>query len=129
MTQVKLQQQFVMLPETKEDTKMLCLTVTGHAGYAPHGKDIVCAAESILVQAMACALERLETRLVYDLSVDGEPGSGCVGITVVPTAQGWERVRGVVETTMMGFLLLARNYPDFVCVQYDTTEKEELHAG
>lgn len=129
MTQVKLQQQFVMLPTTKEDTKLLCLTVTGHAGYAPRGKDIVCAAESILVQAMACALDRLEERFVYDFSVDGTPDSGCVGITIVPTAQGWERVRGIVENTMMGFQLLARNYPSFVSVEYETTEKEERYAG
>ena len=33
------------------------LTVTGHADYAPHGQDIVCAAVSALVYALMAALE------------------------------------------------------------------------
>ncbi len=129
MTQVKLRQQGVTLPETNEYTSMLCLTVEGHAGFAPHGKDIVCAAESILVQAMAGALDRLDEKLLYDFAVDGTPGSGCVGITAVPTTRGWERVRGVFENTMMGFSLLARNYPKYVSVAYESTEKEDLYEG
>ena len=31
----------------------LCLTVMGHAGYAPHGRDIVCAGVSSLCMALA----------------------------------------------------------------------------
>ncbi|MCR4420822.1 MAG: ribosomal-processing cysteine protease Prp [Clostridia bacterium] len=35
------------------------LVVRGHAGYGPHGRDIVCAAVSALAQTAVLALERL----------------------------------------------------------------------
>lgn len=36
-----------------------CTTITGHAGYAPHGQDIVCAAVSALVQTFIASVEEL----------------------------------------------------------------------
>ena len=35
------------------------LVVSGHAGSAPHGKDIICAAVSALVQTYLFSLQRL----------------------------------------------------------------------
>lgn len=36
-----------------------CITIKGHAGYAPHGQDIVCAAVSTLVQTFLASVEEL----------------------------------------------------------------------
>lgn len=36
-----------------------CTTITGHAGYAPYGQDIVCAAVSALVQTFIASVEEL----------------------------------------------------------------------
>ena len=35
------------------------ITINGHAGYAPHGQDIVCAAVSTLVQTFIASAEEL----------------------------------------------------------------------
>ena len=35
--------------------------ITGHAGYAEYGQDIVCAAVSVLALNMANSVERLQT--------------------------------------------------------------------
>lgn len=37
------------------------LTIQGHAGYAPAGQDIVCAAVSVLVQTLCASLKELTT--------------------------------------------------------------------
>ena len=36
-----------------------CITVTGHANYAPYGQDIVCAAVSTLTQTLIASIEEL----------------------------------------------------------------------
>lgn len=44
------------------------ITITGHAGYAEQGKDIVCAAVSTLVQTLIQAVEKLTTDVIeYDM--------------------------------------------------------------
>ena len=45
------------------------LVVAGHAGYGEKGRDIVCAAESMLVQALAGTLAGLSPALLYDYTV------------------------------------------------------------
>lgn len=49
-----------------------CIKVSGHAGYAPYGQDIVCAAVSTLVQNMVISISELTTdKIQYDM----QPGS------------------------------------------------------
>jgi uncharacterized protein YsxB (DUF464 family) len=36
-----------------------CVSIKGHAGYAPHGQDIVCAAVSALVQTFIVSVDEL----------------------------------------------------------------------
>ncbi|MCI2048046.1 MAG: ribosomal-processing cysteine protease Prp [Faecalibacterium sp.] len=120
MTQIEILIEPVKLPDTAQDGGALVhelrMTVCGHAGYAPKGQDIVCAAVSILVQALACTLAKMSRETLYDFAVDGVAGSGCVGITAIPTAQGGERIRGAFESAMMGFCLLSEAYPAYVRV-------------
>lgn len=48
------------------------IKVSGHADYAPHGQDIVCAAISTLVQNMVISILELTTdKIQYDM----QPGS------------------------------------------------------
>ena len=49
-----------------ENTKAR-LTVSGHAGYAEHGKDIVCSAVSILVLTLIESLKRHNKNIIYEL--------------------------------------------------------------
>ena len=80
------------------------LTVSGHAGYAPKGQDIVCAAVSALVYALIGTLEETEN------------------VTEVLLCPGYAAVEAKKETAAFdlvrcGLTQLADKYPDFVQVQ------------
>lgn len=49
-----------------ENTKAR-LTVSGHAGYAEHGKDIICSAVSILVLTLIESLKKYNKNIIYEL--------------------------------------------------------------
>jgi uncharacterized protein YsxB (DUF464 family) len=48
------------------------ISIHGHAGYAPHGQDIVCAAVSTLVQNMVISISEMTTD---EIQYDMQPGS------------------------------------------------------
>lgn len=64
------------------------LTVSGHAGAAPHGEDLVCAAVSALVETLALGLKRFEVPGVWSLrpgrfAYEGEPGAFSVAMDTI----------------------------------------------
>jgi len=70
------------------------LTLRGHAGAGEKGRDLVCAALSILAETAAA-----------------QPGSAC------RTGEGWCLIRGAdarLGPIALGLRLLARDYPAFV---------------
>lgn len=79
------------------------LLVSGHAGSAPKGHDLVCAAVSILVHTLAAHARSL-TQAEVLLS------SGEAWIAAAPS----DEARRTFDTLCTGFSLLARQYPDFV---------------
>ena len=77
------------------------LTVCGHAGYAPRGQDIVCAAASMLsmtAAARASALGQVRT-------LDMQEGSMRLVCEAAP------QVLEALETVRAGFAVLAEKYP------------------
>lgn len=80
------------------------MTVQGHAEYAPHGKDIVCAAVSALAYALIGALE--EDGLIRELVV--RPGF----MTVV--AKKEDKAFDVVRC---GISQIAARYPQCVSIR------------
>ena len=80
------------------------LTVEGHAGYAPKGQDIVCAAVSALVYALIGTLE--ETENVAEVVL--RPGYAVVEAKEKTAA---------FDLLRCGLGQLAERYPDFVCVK------------
>lgn len=80
------------------------LTVEGHAGYAPKGQDIVCAAVSALVYALIGTLE--ETENVADVIL--RPGYAAVEAKEETAA---------FDLMRCGLTQLADRYPDFVRVK------------
>ena len=53
--------------------KQGCITIDGHAGYAPSGHDIVCAAVSALVQTFVASIEELTTDgILYGTNEQGQ---------------------------------------------------------
>lgn len=91
------------------DDKAFDLFVKGHADFAEKGKDIVCAAVSILVQTLADCLDDMSSYYDVDRSDDGM-------ITHIGAAGKNAAILG--ETTLHGLQLVANAYPDFVSITY-----------
>lgn len=91
------------------------VNITGHAGYAPKGQDIVCAGVSALSSAF---LESLITIIGSDYA-DGlfvETGDGlfCLGIRGIKNAESEDIVKTLVFMLKTGLEQIERQYPDYI---------------
>lgn len=91
---------------------LLGFVSTGHANAAPHGKDIICAAVSILAQTAVYGLER---HLKREISLDIAEGKLSLELTGKPD----ELTNAVLETALLGFKAIAEQYPKRVRI-FDT---------
>ena len=97
------------------------LTVVGHAGSAPVGEDLVCAAASMLVGTLDASLRRLcDAGEIPTAAVCMHTGYACISCRDTPTA------RAVFAVILDGFQLLARKYPEYVTLK---PEKPPLCNG
>jgi len=81
-------------------------SVKGHAGYAPHGQDIVCAAVSALVQTFFASVKELTTD---EIKADMAAGNAVI--------QYWnlsKEAQLLVDSFFIGIHMIADDYPDFV---------------
>lgn len=100
--------------EKKDDIRTLHLSVSGHAGQAEHGKDIVCAAASILVYTLAQNLMRDRARGLYvEVRTSLFRGDANISCTAA-TAEEYERAKGIFSVILAGMELLAENAPQYV---------------
>jgi uncharacterized protein YsxB (DUF464 family) len=91
----------------------LSLRLEGHAEYAEHGKDIVCASASILAHIVARDVDLLDRFNAYKEPAVIKLESGYTEITCVPTDVS-EHIRDTYCFAGTGFCLLAENYPQYV---------------
>ena len=82
--------------------------ITGHAGWAEKGHDIVCAAASFL--GITCA------------NAENKTGDGYLSVRF--PAESGEKAQTVMQVLRQGFLDLADTYPDYVKLN-ETTIMEE----
>jgi uncharacterized protein YsxB (DUF464 family) len=89
------------------------LIVEGHADYNKNGDDIVCAAVSVLVYTFLNMLkdEECDGRLKIRREALRD-GYFCV--EVEPFDFSKDKIKGIVETIVMGLALLNEEYPEFV---------------
>lgn len=91
------------------------LELTGHAGSAPAGQDLVCAGVSVLAYTV--------TQMVSDLaSVMTEPStiemsSGRTVVECSPSRDHAEEIDVVFATILCGLRLLSAQYPNYVQVE------------
>lgn len=79
------------------------VSVTGHAGYAELGQDIVCSAVSALFQTLVKSLENLtEDNIQYDM----QPGAAYLNFGILS-----ERGEVLVESFFIGVEMIADEYP------------------
>ena len=85
------------------------ITLDGHAGYAEPGKDIVCAAVTVLVQTMVHSIEALtDDRLEYTVS----PGKFELEIKNLS-----EKSKTLVDSFFIGICKIAEEFPEHVKVR------------
>lgn len=100
--------------EALYDRGRYCVTVTGHARSDEPGRDLVCAAASILVLTLAAdvnnARESMRRESVIRI-VEGDAEIRCA-----PRREMGSVVSLMLESVCSGFAVLARKYPE--CVNY-----------
>ena len=85
--------------------------VNGHAGFAPRGRDIVCAGVSALVLSAA---HGIAVHCGADSDVDDDP-SGDYRLRI--PRGGNARAQAVLESTVSGLRAIARTYPQSLRVR------------
>ena len=79
------------------------MIISGHAGYAEKGSDIVCAAVTALAGTLErCIQERREGNCAWD---SGETAFH---------AEGTENLRPCFETVVTGLKMLAEEFPEYI---------------
>ena len=82
------------------------VSITGHANYAPHGQDIVCAAISTLVQTLIQSVEDLCTDTIsYHL----QPGS-----VEIKHGNLTKDAQLLLDSFFIGVYMIANSYPNHV---------------
>lgn len=86
--------------------------VTGHAGYDKRGRDIVCSAVSVLVQASIIGLTK-----VANVKVEYSTGDGKLHCIIPPLEQRSRREANLLLDTMFYALEdISENYPGNVVI-------------
>lgn len=84
------------------------ITIKGHAEYAPHGQDIVCAAISALLQTF--------TMSVDTFTADKLNTEMTAGNAVVTYRNLTEQSQLLLSSFLLGCEAIAETYPDYVQV-------------
>ncbi|MCI8768695.1 MAG: ribosomal-processing cysteine protease Prp [Ruminococcus sp.] len=82
------------------------IMISGHAGYAPTGSDIVCAGVTALTQELIRSMEGLT-----DDRIETDIGSGMASIQYGDLS---EKGRLLIDSFFIGICMIAEEFPDYV---------------
>lgn len=97
----------------REAGRVSALTVSGHAGSAPKGEDIICSAVSVLVQTYFFSLRRL---LDLDVEADVRDGYFSLCLPLEMERELQEKAALLAESMLVGLDEIDRSYPGFLKV-------------
>lgn len=99
------------------DEDRFMVSIEGHAGYAPEGSDIVCAAASVLAFTLIEAIVSLDQKgFLERLYRSVEKGSIQLDFTVKPS--GRDKAEAILSAVAGGYALLGDNFPEYVEAEY-----------
>ncbi len=102
------------------DEDNFCLTMEGHAGAAPAGEDLVCAALSMLMFTLQAAVQdHIEILMPSVYQADGAMSVRCS-----PAPRQKKTCRTLYRTIFAGWELLGKQYPEYG--QVIQTEQEGM---
>ena len=97
------------------DWDKMQLVMSGHAGAAEAGKDIVCAGISMLTQALQYTLMEMNMeRKLNWLEIAGSASSGSMSLAAVPKEEYRAEVRACYRLCVTGLRMLEESYPEYV---------------
>ena len=80
--------------------------ISGHAGYAPAGYDIVCAGVTVLTQGLVRSMEGLaDDRIETDIES---------GMTSIQYGDLSEKGKLLIDSFFIGICMIAEEFPDYV---------------
>jgi hypothetical protein len=87
------------------------VTVSGHAGHAPKGEDLICAAVSALVQTFLFSLQRL-----LHINVVADVSEGFLSLTLPLDLDEWvsRDVTLLADSMLVGLDEIDNSYPGFL---------------
>ena len=88
------------------------IKITGHAGYAEPGKDIVCAGVSTLVQNLIASLDMLTPGALESTEI--KPG-----YTEIKYINLSKHAKMLIDSFFIGVNLIANEYPENVKIKYE----------
>lgn len=97
------------------DVENMCMAVSGHAGYAPVGQDIVCAAVSTLTYTL---VQNLALLLCSD-DYSNEIKDGYAYIKANPPDETAEACRDIFMVIANGMFMLQAKYGQYIQVEGD----------
>ena len=92
----------------------ICMELSGHAGQAKKGQDLICASASMLAYTVAQAVRFLfeEDKLLDEPQIGLEDGNALV--EAAPKQEFFDETLHTFFVAQVGFHLLAHNYPQAV---------------
>ena len=90
------------------------LTLDGHAGGGPRGQDIICAAESMLTQALLQTLIDLEEEKKCSVDWIGSAEGGYLQVDAAAAAGYEETIETCFRMTVTGLRMLEERYPEHI---------------
>jgi len=82
------------------------IIIEGHAGYAPHGQDIVCAAVSALLQTFVASVEEMTT--------DEIKSDMAAGRAVIEYKSLSEKGQLLMDSFLLGVRMISDEYSDYI---------------
>ena len=95
---------------------VLWLSMAGHAGTAPKGQDIVCAAATMLMYTAAQAALDMGSRGELQRPPSVKLDDGDAGVSFRPKEGAMEKGRLVLDVIRRGLEVLGKRYPENVAI-------------
>ena len=99
---------------TNKESGSISLKLTGHAGQAEKGSDIVCAASSILAYTVAQALQFMYEQGDLQKKPRIKLEEGDTIIVAKPKPESYAEALHTFFVAQVGYHLLSHNYPQYV---------------